>query len=328
MHLSARRGYSARLAAPHPDPLVTRTTRCLTPPSLAPGARVALVCPAGPLRGAADLERAEANARSLGWDPVVGRHALDRRGYFAGDDAARLGDLNAALRDPGIDGIWCVRGGYGAMRILPGVDWDALVRRPRVLLGYSDITALHLGALAAGVGTLHGPTARAELTDFSRDSLVRAASLGSDPCGTAPSARTLRGGRAAGPLVGGNLALVAALVGTPWAAQLTGAILVLEDVNEAVYRVDRMLTQLRLAGALEGLAGIAFGHCTSCEEESDDGARTLDDVIREHAEALDVPCLAGIPLGHIDDQWTLPLGTRAELDADARTLQVVERGMA
>jgi muramoyltetrapeptide carboxypeptidase len=297
--------------------------RCLTPPPLAPGARVALVSPAGPLRGRADLERAEANARSLGWDPVVGPHALDRAGYFAGDDADRLADLNAALRDPGVDGIWCVRGGYGAMRILPGIDWDALRARPRLLVGYSDITALHLGALAAGVGTLHGPTARAELTPFTRDSLVRAASLRTDPAGAAPAARMLRGGRAAGPLVGGNLALVSALVGTPWAARLDGAILVLEDVNEAVYRIDRMLTQLRLSGDLAGVAGIAFGQCTACPEASDDGARTLDEVLREHADALGVPCVAGIPLGHVDDQWTLPLGSWAELDADERTLRVM-----
>jgi muramoyltetrapeptide carboxypeptidase len=128
-----------------------------------------------------------------------------------------------------------------------------------------------------------------------------------------------------GTLVGGNLALVAALVGTRWAARLDGAILVLEDVNEAVYRVDRMLMQLRLAGAFQGLRGIAFGHCTDCPAESDDGARTLDEVLAEHADALGIPCLAGIPLGHIDDQWTLPLGARAHLDADGRTLHVVDR---
>ncbi len=297
----------------------------MLPPHLASGARVALVCPAGPLRGAADLARAEANARRLGWEPVVGRYVLERSGYFAGTDEERLTDLNAAIRDPRIDGVWCVRGGYGAMRILPGVDFAALRARPKALLGYSDVTALHLGALAAGVGAFHGPTARAELTAFSLDSLARAVSLGADPCGGAPAARTLRGGSAAGPLVGGNLALVAALVGTPWAARLDGAILVLEDVNEAVYRVDRMLMQLRLSGALAGVRGIAFGHCTGCPPESDDGARALDEVLAEHAEALGVPCLAGVPLGHVDDQWTLPLGSRAELDADARTLAVAAR---
>lgn len=132
-----------------------------------------------------------------------------------------------------------------------------------------------------------------------------------------------RCGARAGPLAGGNLALLASLVGTAYAPDLTGAILVAEDVNEGVYRVDRMLQQLLLAGALAGVRGIAFGHCTNCPEESDDGARRLADVLREVADALGVPCVLGVPVGHIDDQWTLPLGVDAELDADARSLHVV-----
>jgi muramoyltetrapeptide carboxypeptidase len=294
------------------------------PPPLAPGARVALVAPAGPLRGSEELERAVDNARALGWEPVTAPHALDRAGYFAGADARRAADFNAALRDPRVDGVWCLRGGYGAMRILPAVDWDALVRHPKAIVGYSDITALHAAAgRHAGVVSYHGPTARAVLTAFSRHSLERAlAANGGDPCGEWPAAATLRGGRARGRLAGGNLALVAALVGTPYAPDLDGAILVLEDVNEGVYRVDRMLQQLLLAGALDGVRGIAFGHCTNCEEESDDGARRLADVVGETAAALGVPCVLGIPVGHIDDQWTLPLGAEAELDADARSLHV------
>ena len=296
------------------------------PPVLAPGARVALIAPAGPLRGEPDVERGIANARALGWEPAVGTHVLRRTGYFAGTDAERLADLNAALADPRIDGIWCLRGGYGCMRLLDGVDFDAMRARPRTLVGFSDVTALHaaLGARAALV-TMHGPVARNPLTGFSRDSLVRAVARRDDPCGTAPGARTLRGGRAEGRLAGGNLALVAALCGTPWAPDLRDAILVLEDVNEAVYRVDRMLMQLRLAGVLDGVRAIAFGHCTDCPEQSDDGARTLDDVLREHADWLRVPCLAGIPMGHVDDQWTIPLGAFATLDGDARTLVVEHR---
>jgi muramoyltetrapeptide carboxypeptidase len=123
-------------------------------------------------------------------------------------------------------------------------------------------------------------------------------------------------------LAGGNLALLSALVGTPWAPRLDGAILMLEDVNEPVYRIDRMLMQLWLAGSLANVAGIVFGQCTSCPEESDDGARTLDDVLTQFARWLDVPCISGAPFGHIDDQWTLPLGAMAELDADERTLRV------
>lgn len=293
------------------------------PPLLAPGARVALVSPAGPLRGAEDLARAVANARALGWEPVVGEHVLERRGYFAGDDALRLADLDRALRDPSIDGVWCVRGGYGTMRLLDGIDWTALSARPKALLGYSDITALHC-ALAArsGLASYHAPTARAELTDFSRTSLERAAVRGKDPCGAIAGARTVRGGSAEGRLAGGNLALLASLAGTPYMPSLDGAILVLEDINEAVYRIDRMLTQLRLAGLLQRVAGLVFGAFTDCPEEADDGARSLDEVIDEVAAALGVPCVAGAPVGHIAEQWTLPLGLTATLDATAGTLHV------
>ena len=296
------------------------------PPPLAPGARVALVSPAGPLRGEEDVARAVDNARCFGWEPVVGEHALARTGYFAGPDDARLADVNRALADDTIDAIWCIRGGYGAMRLLDGIDYAALERRPKAIVGYSDITALHAAVGArCGLVTFHGPTARAELTPFSRDSLARALGAGGgDPCGAAgDGARTLRPGRARGRLAGGNLALVAALAGTPYAPSLDGAILVLEDVNEAVYRVDRMLRQLLLAGSLRGCRAIVFGHCTDCPEESDDGARRLDAVLEEVASLLGVPCLAGIPLGHISDQWTIPLGADAELDAEARTLAVL-----
>ena len=162
------------------------------------------------------------------------------------------------------------------------------------------------------------------LSDFSRDSLMRALVDAGDSCGTASDVRVLREGAAEGRLAGGNLALLAALVGTPWAPELEGAILVLEDVNEAVYRVDRMLVQLRLSGLLDGVRGIAFGHCTDCPEEARDGRRALDDVLRETADALDVPCVAGIPVGHIADQWTIPLGARAELDAAAGRLTVLD----
>ena len=292
------------------------TVAPLAPPPLAPGARVALVAPAGPV-SAADVARAEANARSFGWEPRVGAHALARADYFAGGDAERAGDLNAALADPGVDGVWCLRGGYGAMRVLDAVDYAALARRPRAVVGYSDVTALHLACAAQvpGLVTFHGPTARAELTAFSRASLGRAVGQrAEDPCGPAPAARALRPGRAAGRLAGGNLALLAALCGTAYAPHFAGAVVLLEDVNEPVYRVDRMLRQLLLAGALAGCRALVFGHCTRCPEEcEDDGRRTLAAVVEEAAALLGVPAAVGVPVGHVDDQWTLPLGARAEI---------------
>ena len=307
-----------------PSPPMTESRNARWPAPLAPGARVALVAPAGPLRDASELERALANARSLGWLPEAAPNVLARDGYFAGDDSKRLSDLAAAIADPGVDAIWCVRGGYGAMRLLPDIDFDALARAPKALLGFSDITALHAAlSTRCDLVSFHAPTARQTLSDFSRASLERAAIAQVDSCGIAPESRALRRGAARGRLAGGNLALLAALCGTPFASDLRGTILVLEDINEPVYRVDRMLRQLLLAGALDGCEAIAFGHCTDCPEAADDGARALDAVLEEIAALLDVPCLAGIPVGHVSNQWTIPLGAIAELDTDARRLSVL-----
>lgn len=291
------------------------------PPAPRPGARVALVAPAGPLRGQRDLDHAIANVRALGWQPVVGEHALASDGYFAGRDDLRLADFNRAARDESVDMIWCVRGGYGAMRLLDGIDYAALRRTPRPIVGFSDITALHAAiGPRADLVTYHGPTARGELTDFSRRSL-QLALAGEDPFTEGAAMRALFPGRATGPLVGGNLALLTALCGTAYAPGYEGAILVLEDVNEAVYRIDRMLVQLRLAGALGRCAGIVFGAFTAApEEETGGGARRLDDVLAETARALRVPCVCGAPVGHIAEQWTVPLGAVATLDAGSGTL--------
>ena len=308
---------------PEGDPRGTPRPRAFrVPPPLAVGARVAMISPSGPLQGPHELERAVATAESLGWEVEVGQHALRRTGYFAGDDAQRGDDLLAALHDDRIDGIWCLRGGYGAARLLPRLSVELLQRFPKALLGYSDITALHAAWQHAGLVSYHGPTARAPLSDFSRDSLVRALQAGTDSCGVAPDARIVRGGRVTGRLVGGNLALVSSLCGTPWAVDCRDAIVVLEDVGEATYRLDRMLTQLRLAGAFDGCVGVAFGHCTDCPDTTEDGTRTVEAIVTELADALQVPTLHGIPVGHISDQWTVPFGAMATLDADARTLSV------
>ena len=293
------------------------------PPPLSPGARVALVAPAGPLRSRDELDVAIAQAVAFGWEPVVGEHALARKGYLAGSDEQRLHDLNGALTDESVDGIWCLRGGYGAIRLLEGLDVDAMRARPRALIGYSDITALHaaIGG-AANVVTFHGPTARSPLTTFSRDSFARAVVQHRDPCGAAQGATVIRPGRAEGRLVGGNLALLAALCGTRFAPDYTDAILVVEDISEHTYRIDRMLRQLQLSGALSRLAGIVYGRFTDGTDPADENSCDLDDVLREAADYAGVPTISGAPIGHIDDQWTIPIGAMAELDADNLALHV------
>ena len=308
------------------------------PPKLMHGSRIALIAPAGPLLENDDLARAEALCRALGYDPVLGRSAHARHGYLAGTDAERLSDLNIALTDPAITAIWCIRGGYGSIRILDAVDYGAIAKRPKPLIGYSDITAL-LNAVTrqTGVVTFHGPVARSSMPAFSRWHFERvlcreeaAGRLGRIPQAAdvlvPPENRivTLRGGVAEGPLAGGNLSLLQCLIGTPYFPDLDGAVLFLEDVGEDLYRVDRMLAHLRLIGALRRLAGVAIGRFTSLERSSRDGALGFDEVLANYFGPLGVPIAYGFPIGHIDDQWTLPLGVRARLDADAGEIELLE----
>ncbi|HET6680501.1 MAG TPA: LD-carboxypeptidase [Gemmatimonadaceae bacterium] len=299
--------------------------KTVLPPLLAPGARVALVAPSGPLSGEHELEQALANVHAFGWEAVIGRHALSREGFLAGSDDERRADLDLVLRDRTIDGVWFLRGGYGATRVLDHIDYDALRRRPKALIGYSDITAVHCAVHGrTGLVTYHGPTARSRLTAFTTDSLRRAVVDGEDSTGGAPLATPLRGGRASGRIAGGNLALLASLAGTDYAPRFDGAIAFLEDINEAPYRVDRMLRQLRMAGAFDGVRALAFGDfggSTSVAMDETDGEDwTVERVVAEFATLLRVPALLGVPIGHIDDQWTLPLGCPAEIDVEARAV--------
>lgn len=303
----------------------------IRPPALREGARVALVAPAGPLAEGA-VERAERRVREWGWEPVAGEHARGRAGFLSAADDARVHDFNTALRDPSIDAVWCLRGGYGTMRILERIDWMALVRRPRPLIGFSDNTALHLAAHAAGVVSCHGPhPATRDFTRFSGD-LLRRVVCDPSPAGRLPfpaagqRAETLSPGAAEGPLVGGNLSLVAATLGTPFAIRAEGAIVFLEEVGEAAYRIDRLLTQLVLAGVFRAAAGVAVGAFT--ETPADPHGPGAGEVLRERLGSLGIPVAMGFPFGHVDDNWTLPVGVRARLDADAGTLELLESAVA
>jgi muramoyltetrapeptide carboxypeptidase len=308
------------------------------PPRLAPGARIALIAPAGPLLEHDDLTRGEELCRALGFEPQPGPNAFRKYGYLAGSDEERLADLNAALSDPRIDAIWCLRGGYGMTRILDRVDFDALKRKPKAVIGYSDITALLNAAVQlSGVTSFHGPMSRSSLTPFSRRHFDRV--LGNlDAAGRlgriAPAADvlvprddrivTLRQGTAEGRLLGGNLSLLQCLVGTRYFPDLDDAILFLEDVGEDLYRVDRMLAHLRMAGMLQKVKGVMIGRFTEMDRGGEDGALGYDEVLSTYLLPLDVPVAHGFPIGHIDDQWTLPLGVRVRLDAGAGEVEILE----
>jgi muramoyltetrapeptide carboxypeptidase len=314
----------------------------IRPPHLGPGSRVALVAPAGPLLERDDLTRGMELCRALGYEPVLAPHAGRREGYLAGTDEQRLADLNQALADPAIDAVWCLRGGYGITRILDRVDFATLAGRPKAVIGYSDITALILALHhATGLVSFHAPMARTPLTPFGREHfervLGRAAAAGRlgrlpPPAGVlVPRTNrivSLRGGTAEGPLVGGNLTLLTCLLGTRHRPSLEGAILFLEDVGEDLYRVDRMLAHLRMAGALDHLAGVIIGQFTDMRRGTSDGALGFDEVLLSYFAPLGIPAAMGFPIGHVDDQWTLPIGIRARLDATAGEVEVLETAVA
>jgi muramoyltetrapeptide carboxypeptidase len=301
------------------------------PRSLQTGDLVRVVSPSGP----ADEERVRHGVAVLeawGLRVEVAPHALDRTGYLGGLDADRRADLNAAFADPRVRAIWATRGGYGMQRIVDGLDFDAVRADPKLFIGFSDLTALQLALFHnAGLPSLHGPgvtgvttNAGERLTEASMRSL-RSAMTSAEPVviGAAEHEETaavhVPGPVAEGTLLGGNLTLVVASIGTPDQPDLRDAILLLEDVTEAPYRIDRMLTQFRRAGLADGLAGVAVGQFTKCRGRDE---TTVVDVLGEALAAWDVPVLGGLPVGHGDGQLTVPFGTRARLDVNNRTLTV------
>jgi muramoyltetrapeptide carboxypeptidase len=268
---------------------------------------------------ASELEPGLALLRSAGFRVVLAGHVYDRRDYLAGDDQARLEDLNSMLGRPEIRAVVCARGGYGSLRLLPGVRYDVIREDPKVIVGYSDITAL-LNAVhkETGLVTFHGPMVR-DLGGKSRDNwddLLRIMISGKGKTlALAPRGRALVEGKACGPLAGGNLSVLCHLAGTPFFPELEGAILFLEDIGEPGYRVDRMLTHLMLTGRIRGVSGIALGEMVDC------GApETLEDIFADILSPLGVPLATGLPVGHGDRNAALPIGLPAELDTRAMTL--------
>ena len=243
------------------------------------------------------------------------------------------------MTDPTIDAVWCLRGGYGLTRILDQVDVAGFAWRPKPVIGFSDVTALLVGLHhATGVVTVHGPMARAPLTPFSASHFTRVLTLPSAsgrlsglpvPAGVlvprTPRIVPIQGGVAEGPLIGGNLTLLTCLIGTRHFPSLDGSILFLEEVGEDLYRIDRMLAQWRMTGALGRLAGVIVGQFTDLKRGTGDGgALGFDEVLATYLRPLGVPVAYGFPIGHLDDQWTMPLGVRARLDADSGTVELLE----
>ncbi len=307
------------------------------PRPLGIGDTVALVSPSSATDERLSLQLAREAMEALGFEVRTGAHVAARRGHLAGSDAERAGDLNAMFADPGIAGIVCVRGGSGAARLLPLLDYEAIRANPKVLLGYSDITALHNAILAqAGLVTFHGPIGSGSWNAFNVDQFRRVflerelvqyrnpVDAGDELVPRRHRTLAITGGTARGELVGGNLSVLVGLAGSPYLPDFTGRILFLEDVEEAPYRIDRMLTTLKLMGALDRIAGFIFGECTDCDPGDGYGSLTLDQILDDHIRPLGIPAYRGAMIGHLRQQFIVPVGARVEMDADAGTFRMLE----
>lgn len=307
---------------------------------LKPGDTVGVISPSTPVGDPDLLQKAERTIKYFGWKLKWGRSVGKKAGYFGSAVADRVDDLHAMFRDPEVAAVFAIRGGYGSSQMLDRIDYDLIRRNPKVFVGYSDITAMHLAIhQKTGLVTFHSPVPLSTFTEYSRKSFLKAineaAPIGvqtnppeTDLLRPSHTLRTIRPGKATGRLVGGNLTLISTLMGTPYEIDTRGAILFLEDVGEEPYRIDRMLTQLRLAGKFDQAAGVIFGECVDCGPSDYkpfvSAGFSLGEVVDALLGPLKIPVLFGLTIGHTDDQMTLPMGVQATLDADAGTLEIRE----
>ncbi|NJK65748.1 MAG: LD-carboxypeptidase [Microcoleus sp. CSU_2_2] len=267
-------------------------------------------------------------AENLGLKVKVGKHFYDRYGYLAGKDAERAADVNAAFADDSVQAIFTGMGGWGCNRILPLLDYNTIRNHPKIIMGFSDITALLLAIHArTNLLTFHGPLGVSSWSPFTVDYVKQVLFDGESV--TMQNTKTVKietigSGKARGKLLGGNLSVIAAMIGSDYLPKWENSILFVEEVGEEVYRVDRMLTQLKLAGVLDRISGFVFGQCTKCDAEKPQESLTLAQVLSDHIRPLRIPAWYGSMVGHIRDKFTLPIGLQVEIDADSGTIKLLE----
>lgn len=316
-----------------------RATTMIKPKRLQAGNTIGLVTPASNVWENEEINFAIDILKSFGFKVKQGKYLYQRYGYLAGSDKERAWDINNMFADPQVDGIFCLRGGYGSARILPYLDYQLIKANPKALIGYSDITAL-LNAITARTGlvTFHGPIARQNFSSYTLEHFkkilfnpVSPTELATPPLFEGGEGQVeennrviaIHSGRVTAPLIGGNLSLMVKLIGSEFEPDYSGKILFIEEVEEAPYRLDGMLTHLWLTGRLGKLAGIVFGKCTDCEAK-DVTSLSIEQVLTERLLPLNIPVLSGLMIGHIEDNSTIPIGAMATLDANNKCLILEE----
>jgi len=311
------------------------------PAALREGAVVGLIAPGSPISDTR-LEQAIQNMFNLGFAVKEGRNIRQKYGYLAGTDEQRLADIHWAFSDPEVEAVWCVRGGYGCGRLLPDIDMDIIRRNPKIIIGYSDITALHLAIhKATGLVCFHGPVAASEypentlkhlnsvLVQPQKNYVISVPDETEELPGTAFKPYTISPGKAQGALIGGNLALLSALAGTPYLPSFAGKMVFIEDIGEQPYRIDRMLIQLLQSTDLKQAAGIALGVFYDCQPKSGGTipSLSLEETLNDCLGRLGIPVLYGLPFGHVQHNATLPYGIEAALDTEKGTLTLLEEAV-
>ena len=342
-----RRDFFAAASAVLALPLVSaraesmrQTQRLIKPNALRHGDTIGIITPSTEVIDPDRLALATHTLKYFGLNPHLGKNVGKRAVTYADSVDARLDDLHELFDDRSVKAVFALRGGYGAGHLLDRIDYSLVRNNPKVFIGYSDITALHLAIYKhAGLVTFHGPVLTSRFTDYTQNSfrkaLFDAKSIGklsnpeeSNVLRPQHWLRTIKGGKVTAPLIGGNLSLILAMMGTPYEIDTKGKILFIEDVGEQPYSIDRMLTSLRLAGKLEQAAGIIFGECAGCRpsdyKPSFSSPYSLGEVVDNILGGLKIPVLNGLTIGHTNDQLTLPLGVAATLDADSGVLQINE----
>ena len=313
----------------------------LKPKALKPGDAVGLITPSTHVSDPDRLQTVIRTVEYFGLKPKLGKNVARKWGYAGGTIEERVDDLHAAFSDAEVKAVFCIRGGYAAGQILDKIDYALIQRNPKIFIGYSDITAMHLAIhKMTGLVTFHGPVTTSAFTPYTQDCYKRAL-FGTKALGalTNPKEgnvlrpqhhlRVIRSGKAQGRLAGGNLSLICATMGTPYEIDTKGKILFIEDVDEQAYTLDRMLTQLRLAGKLQAAAGIVWGECSDCGPKDykpsfTEGNFSVGEVVDNILGKLNIPVLGGLTIGHTADQLTLPYGVSATLDSDNGTLTIDE----
>ncbi|MEO8892506.1 MAG: LD-carboxypeptidase [Coleofasciculaceae cyanobacterium] len=310
----------------------------LKPPHLKIGDTVGLISPAGYIERK-DIEDIKQDLASLGLKVKLGSHVLKRYGYLAGTDRDRAFDVNTMFADASVQAILPMKGGWGCNRILPFLDYPLIRSNPKIIMGLSDITSLLLAIHSkSGLVTFHGPTAQSSWNPFTVNYVKRILFQGevftlrnSREANNNFPIQTINPGKARGKLVGGNLSVLTAMLGSDYLPDWKQTILFVEEIGEEIYRVDRMLTQLKLAGVLGQIAGFIFGQCTNCDRLTQENSKkdaydslTLAQVLKDHIQPLGIPAWSGAMIGHIKNKFIIPVGADVEINASQGTIQLLE----